>query len=122
MSRFLDAALRAEAERAGCLGYYNNRDRLPGGKRAVFSGFSTPWKIFWRVFHAMENFFPHRGKSGKYPQIRIRIIRTTIHQFLVIHARFSFEHIAHIQVEMFILRASQTKTLMATKNTKRHKD
>ena len=48
--------------------------------------------------------------------------RTTIHQLLVIHARFSFQHIAHIQAEMFILWASQTKTLMATKNTKRHKD
>jgi hypothetical protein len=24
---------------------------------------STPWKIFRRVFHAMEKSFPHRGKS-----------------------------------------------------------
>jgi hypothetical protein len=33
--------------------------------------FSTPWKIFTPVFHAMENFqaiFPHRGKSGTFPR------------------------------------------------------
>ena len=35
---------------------------------------------------------------------RIRKIpfRTTIHPLLVVHARFSFQHIAHIQVEMLI--------------------
>jgi len=27
--------------------------------------FSTLWKKFRRVFHAMENFFPHRGKPAE---------------------------------------------------------
>jgi len=27
--------------------------------------FSTPWKLFPRIFHAMETCFPPRGKSGK---------------------------------------------------------
>ena len=33
-------------------------------EQARFSGFSTPWKFFWRIFHAMEKVFPHCGKTG----------------------------------------------------------
>jgi len=28
----------------------------------IWTEFSTPWKIFCGFFHAMENYFPHRGK------------------------------------------------------------
>jgi len=49
--------------RAGCLGYYNKRDKLGEGEGAgffpdfprhgkLFRGFSTAWKIF---FHTVEN-------------------------------------------------------------------
>jgi len=91
--------------------------------------------------------FPRCGKSGFFPRVRPVIktcasplddrcglggspisrlppvcLCTTIHQLLVVHARFSFQHMPACKLRCSFLWASQTKTLIATKNTKRHKD